>query len=210
MVMVPKLSGAKSKAVSFATDYGTVKISHFKGNTAPSSSNTLIIVSHGFQIQPAAIAQSKSGLPCFGFFVPLGISLQRTRYDGWLANLASSFIEAPKAYATTGVPDLIVGAHYIEPEDKGFSAQLEGAIGLCDIAVLDDVESSNLGTGNYQQTASLPLAELLDKWPGLTSSYSQFLMLCCRARWPPVMSGGTQRTPSGLYTYNDDFKILLD
>ncbi|MBB4264409.1 hypothetical protein [Roseospira visakhapatnamensis] len=147
-------------------------------------------------------------MPCFAFFVPLGISLLRTRWDGWLADLTKTFIGSPLAYATTGVPDVIVGAHYADPEDKKFTAELAGAITQCDVAVFDDITSTNMGTGDYLSTASLPLPKLLEKWPGLYQTYSSFLMLCCRAKWPPVMSGGTAKTPSGLYSYNDDFKVL--
>jgi len=211
MAIVDNIENAKKKKIGFLTDYGTTQISLFQSSKAPISTKTLIVVSHGFQIQPAAIAQAKSGLPCFAFLVPIGVSLERTRYDTWLAGLAKSFVESPLAYSTTGVPDVIIGAHFTEIKaEEAVEKQLATVIDLCDVAVFEDMTSSNLGVNDYMSTASVPLHEFLGKWPGLYGSYNQFLMHCCRARWPPQQSGGIARVPSGLYTYNDDFKILLD
>lgn len=210
MPIVQEIAEANRSVLTFSTGYGQATIHLFRSKKVARAPNMVLLVAHGWQPMPIAIAEPRTNLPCFAWFVPAGVSLSRTRYDGWLGELVEIFSESRLAFCTTGIPNAIVGAHYIEPREAGLEEVLAQAITICDIAVLADMESSGLGTGPYQHSASLPLAELLTKWPHAEQTYSAFLLHTCRAKWPPQMAKGTEATASGIYSFNDDFKSLVD
>lgn len=214
MPLIKKMKHATRTEVSITTTYGAAKLSVFEHQSGCSNPDMLMLVSHGFQITPArTISGSNQALACFAFLVPIGVSLKRTRYDNWANLLASQFADAPLAFACAGTPDIMVGAHYIEPEDKNYATALEQALTICHIAVFDDITRTLDSDNSYNSFAVLPLAALLNGAPSLRRRYSNFLLHCCRSRWDPAAtskSTGTQATAQGLYAFDDQFRTWLD
>jgi hypothetical protein len=119
MPLITDMKDAKKTRLDIATSGGTAQLSLFKHTKGCSNPKMLMLVTHGWQIAPAATeSEPHTGTPAFAFLVPLGKSLERTRADGWAEQAARKFASAPLAFATAGIPKLVVGAHFCDTSDR--------------------------------------------------------------------------------------------
>jgi hypothetical protein len=214
MPLIKSMKNAKLVTLTVETNYGAATLSLFRHKGGCANPRMLMLVSHGWQLTPAkTVATQHLGINSFAFLVPVGVSLSRTRYDEWAGEAARKFASAPLAFATAGVPDLIVGAHYFESEDKSYAGALSHALPFCDIAVFDNITPPANPDQDFNQSAALPLSELLYGGQAqLRVNYSAFLMHCCRSPWTPkATSKGSSRVlvADGLYAFDDGFRAAI-
>ena len=202
---------AIKQTLTIETLVGEATVEIFRQKNSKESCRNVMLVSHGWQIHPVATVPEPVayGIPCFAYLVPTKYSLQRTCYDDWAVEASSKFRDASLAFATAGIPQQVVGAHYLESFDSNYSKTLAKALPSCDIAVLADFASKDQ---TWNQFAALPLVNLLHGKPALRASYSGFILHCCRPVWNPeklMPEKDGVSTATGLYAYDDAFRSLF-